>query len=367
MLKLAVIAGDGIGPEVTTQGLRCLDKLSKAAGTDGFQYQVTQTPFSGARYLKENIVITDDELAELRRNYDAIYLGAVGRPDVAPGIMERGLLLKLRFELDLFVNLRPVKLYPGVQTPLAGKTGEHIDMVVVRENTEDLYCGVGGILRKGTRDEVAVQEMMATRMGVDRCLRYAFELCRARNRKDSRKGKKLTLVGKTNVLTYAQDLWMRAFTEMGTKEYPDITREYHHVDACCMYMVLKPEVYDVLVTGNMFGDIITDLGAAIAGGMGVAASGNLDPTGKSPSIFEPIHGSAPDIAGQNKANPIAAILSIAMLLQQTGTVKKDAKLIAAGDRLEAAVMRVCPRFAGMPFDRLPMPTHAVTDLVLAEL
>ena len=365
MLKIAVIGGDGIGPEVTAQGLRCLDKLAKGSG--GFAYQVTQTPFSGARYLKENIVITEDEVADLKENYDAVYLGAVGRPDVVPGIMERGLLLKLRFELDLFINLRPVKLYPGVQTPLAGKTAEHIDMVVIRENTEDLYCGVGGFLRKGTKDEVAVQEMMATRMGVDRCLRYAFELCQARNKKDPRKGKKLTLVGKTNILTYAQDLWMRAFTEMGEKEFPGIQREYHHVDACCMYMVIKPEIYDVIVTGNMFGDIITDLGAAIAGGMGVAASGNLDPTGKNPSIFEPIHGSAPDIAGQNKANPIAAILSIAMLLQQTGRVKKDMKVAAAGDRLEAAVVKVCPRFAGLPFDRLPMPTAQVTDLVLAEL
>lgn len=364
MLRISVIGGDGIGPEVTAQGLRALEKVASKVG---FQYTVRQTPFSGERYLKEKIVITDEELADLRANADAIYLGAVGRPDVPPGIMERGLLLRLRFDLDLFINYRPVKLYPGVQTPLANKTGEHIDFVVVRENTEDLYCGVGGFLRKGTPHEVATQEMIATRFGVDRCLRYAFETCRARNKQNAAKGKKLTLVGKTNVLTFAHDLWMRAFTEMGTKEYPDIQREYHHVDACCMYMVAKPEMYDVIVTTNMFGDIITDLGAAIAGGMGVAASGNLDPTGKSPSIFEPIHGSAPDIAGQNKANPIAAMLSMAMLLQQTGTARKDAKLVQAGDLIEAAVTRVTPRFAGKTFDRLPMPTKEVADLVLAEL
>lgn len=364
MLRLAIIGGDGIGPEVTDQGLRVLEKVAKQ---DGIQYSVTRTPFSGGRFLKDKIVITDDEMAELKKNYDAIYLGAVGRPDVPPGVMERGLLLRLRFEFDLFINFRPVKLYPGVSTPLAGKTSEHIDFLVVRENTEDLYCGVGGFLRKGTVNEVATQEMIATRFGVDRCLRYAFELCRSRNKQNPAKGKKLTLVGKTNVLTFAHDLWMRAFTEMGTKEYPDIQREYHHVDACCMYMVAKPEMYDVIVTTNMFGDIITDLGAAIAGGMGVAASGNLDPTGKSPSIFEPIHGSAPDIAGQQKANPIAAILSIAMLLQQTGTARKLPALVKSGDRIEAAVARVCPRFTGMTFDRLPMKTQNVADLVLAEL
>jgi 3-isopropylmalate dehydrogenase len=363
MLRIALIAGDGIGPEVTEQGLRALEKV---AAKEGVKYQVTKTPFSGGRYLKDKLVITDEEVADLRGNYDAIYLGAVGRPDVPPGIMERGLLLRLRFELDLYINYRPVKLYPGVQTPLAGKGPEQIDFIVIRENTEDLYCGVGGFLRKGTPHEVATQEMIATRHGVDRCLRYAFETCRSRNQQDATKGRKLTLVGKTNVLTYAHDLWMRAFTEMGN-EYPDIQREYHHVDACCMYMVARPEMYDVIVTTNMFGDIITDLGAAIAGGMGVAASGNLDPTGKSPSIFEPIHGSAPDIAGQEKANPIAAMLSMAMLLQQTGQVKNDRKLVAAGDRIEAAVTGVCPRFTDQTFDRLPMKTGEVADLVLAEL
>ncbi|MEX0774263.1 MAG: 3-isopropylmalate dehydrogenase [Phycisphaeraceae bacterium] len=364
MLKLAVIGGDGIGPEVTDQGLRCLEKLARQ---HGFDYDARKLPYSGGRYLKENVVITDAEIADLRENYDAIYLGAVGTPDVPPGVVERGLLLKMRFELDQYINLRPVKLLPGVRTPLAGKGPEHIDMVVVRENTEDLYCGIGGFLRKGTPHEVATQEMIATRMGVDRCLKYAFDLTMTRPRK------KLTLVGKTNVLTFAHDLWMRAFNEMG-EQYPQVTREYHHVDACCMYMVSKPEIYDVIVTTNMFGDIITDLGAAIAGGMGVAASGNLNPQftpegrrdnrGGGPGMYEPVHGSAPDIAGQNKANPIAAILSMAMLLRETGRIKGDAKLVAAGEALEAAVVKVCPRWAGQNMDRLDVGTKEVAEAVM---
>jgi len=361
MLKIAVIGGDGIGPEVCQQGLRCLEAI---AADEDFQYQTTELPYSGQRYLDDGTVITDDEIADLKANYDVIYLGAVGRPDVPPGVLEQGLLLKLRFDLDQYINLRPVKLYEGISTPLSGKGPADIDFVVVRENTEDLYCGVGGFLRKGTAHEVATQEMIATRMGVERCVRYAFEVCRNRTRSSQHAGeKKLTLVAKTNVLTYAHDLWMRTFEEMG-KEYPDVTREYHHVDACCMYMVTRPEIYDVVVTTNMFGDIITDLGAAIAGGMGVAASGNLNPRGDSPSMFEPVHGSAPDIAGQGKANPIAAILSMAMLLEQTGLVKNDSKLTAAGQKLEAAVVTVCPKFAGQPIDRLPMPTAQVADLVL---
>ena len=289
MIKIAVIGGDGIGPEVCDEGLKCLDAL---AGRYGLKYEATQLPYGGGRYLDQGVVITDEEVGALKKDYDVIYLGAVGRPDVPPGVLEQGLLLKLRFELDQYINLRPVNLYPGISTPLAGKGSDEIDFVVVRENTEDLYCGVGGFLRKGTAAEVATQEMIATRMGVERCLRFAYELCRSRDR-----GKKLTLVAKTNVLTFAHDLWMRAFTEVGT-EFPDVTQEYHHVDACCMYMVTQPECYDVVVTTNMFGDIITDLGAAIAGGMGVAASGNLNPSGDGPSMFEPVHGSAPDIAGK---------------------------------------------------------------------
>ena len=277
MLNIALIAGDGIGPEVCDEGLRCLDAL---AARHNIPHRVTRLPYSGQRYLETGQVISDEQVAELRQGYDAIYLGAVGRPDVPPGVLERGLLLKLRFELDQYINLRPVKLYPGISTPLAGKGAEDIDFVVVRENTEDLYCGVGGFLRKDTPHEVATQEMIATRLGVDRCLRYAFELCRARGQNNSLGShagrKELTLVGKTNVLTFAHDLWMRAFEQIG-QEYPDVKRQYHHVDACCMFMVTKPQIYDVIVTTNMFGDIITDLGAAIAGGMGIAASGNLNP------------------------------------------------------------------------------------------
>jgi len=358
MLKIAWIGGDGIGPEVCDQGARCLEKLARE---HGFAYRVTSFRYGGQRYLEDGIVITDEEVQELKENFDAIYLGAVGRPDVPPGVLEQGLLLKLRFELDQYINLRPVKLYPGIKTPLADMSSEDIDFVVVRENTEDLYCGVGGFLRKGSVHEVATQEMIATRMGVERCLRYAFDLCQSRGRE-----KKLTLVGKTNVLTFAHDLWMRTFELVG-QEYPDVTRQYHHVDACCMYMVTGPQVYDVIVTTNMFGDIITDLGAAIAGGMGVAASGNLNPQGNGPSMFEPVHGSAPDIAGQSKANPIAAILSMSMLLQQTGQIKADATLTKAGDALEQAVAAVCPEFEGHQMDRLPLSTSEVTDLVLAAM
>jgi len=362
MLKIALIAGDGIGPEVTQQGVRCLEAVSEKVG--GLDYRLTALPYSGQRYLEQGIVITDDEIADLKREYDVIYLGAVGRPDVPPGIIEKGLLLKLRFDLDQYINFRPVKLYPGIRTPLANKSEKDIDFLVIRENTEDLYCGIGGFLRKHTHHEVATQQMVATRMGVERCLRYAFEACRKRNDQ-----KKLTLVAKTNVLTFAHDLWMRAFEQVG-QSYPDITREYHHVDACCMYMATKPEIYDTIVTTNMFGDIITDLGAAIAGGMGIAASGNLNPDhpqAGGPSMFEPVHGSAPDIAGKGIANPIAAILSMAMLLEQMGHARSDAKLIQAGQWLDAACARVCPKFKGKDLDRLDLNTQAVGDLIIKAL
>jgi len=362
MLKIAVIGGDGIGPEVCKQGIRCLDAISTEGG---FEYQVTNLPYGGQRYLDQAVVITDDEIAALKTEYDAIYLGAVGRPDVPPGVLEQGLLLRLRFDLDQYINLRPVKLLEGIETPLRDKTPQDIDFVVVRENTEDLYCGMGGFLRKNTPHEVASQEMIATRMGVERCLRYAFELCN-RRAGGLRGKKKLTLVGKTNVLTYAHDLWMRTFNEL-SEQYNDVPCEYHHVDACCMYMVTKPEIYDVIVTTNMFGDIITDLGAAIAGGMGIAASGNLNPEGCAASMFEPVHGSAPDIAGQNKANPIAAILSMAMLLEQTGLIKKNNRITAAGTKLEAAVVKVCSTLTGCAADKLSMTTEQVGDLVLAKL
>ncbi len=239
---------------------------------------------------------------------------AVGHPDVPPGIIEKGLLLQLRFVMDQYINLRPVKLYPGVETPLAGKGPEDIDFVVVRENTEDLYCGAGGFLKKGTADEVATQSAIYTRKGCERCIRWAFEFTR---RRDNPRGKMLTLVAKTNVLTYGHDLWFRTFEEVAT-EYPDVKADYNHVDACCMWMVKNPEYYDVIVTTNMFGDIITDLGAMIQGGMGVAAGGNINPDPGGTSMFEPMGGSAAKYTGQGVINPIAAISAMAMLLDHSG-------------------------------------------------
>jgi len=362
-IKIAVIGGDGIGPEVVDQALRVMEA---AAPAHNLQTQLTRLDYSGRRYLKTGVVITDEEMADLKSNYDAIFLGAVGTPEVKPGIIERGLLLRMRFELDQYINMRPVKLLPGVSTPLAGRGPADINFDVIRENTEDLYCGSGGFLRKGTPQEVSTQEMMSTRFGVERCLRYAFNVSRRKLQNGTGKGR-LTLVHKTNVLTFAGDTWFRAFNEIGEAEFPEITREYHHVDACCMYMVASPQMYDTIVTSNMFGDIITDLGAAIAGGMGVAASGNLNPDGTAPSMFEPVHGSAPDIAGQNKANPIAAVLSIAQLLVETGAIKKDNGAIAAGQQIEAAVAKVCPRFEGQRLDRLNVSCSDIGSMIIDAL
>ena len=358
-LNLAVIAGDGTGPEVVAQAMRVLDAV---AGRFDIRVTHDALPYGGERYLDTGTVITEDEVAALR-NYDAILLGAVGHPDVPPGVLERGLLLRLRFDLDQYVNLRPVKLYDGVSTPLAGVGPDDIDLVVVRENTEDLYCGSGGLVRKGTPHELATQEMIATRFGVERCVRYAFELAASRPRQ------KLTLVHKTNVLTYAGDLWMRCFTEVGEQDFPDVEREYHHVDACCMYLATSPERYDTIVTANMFGDIVTDLGAAIAGGMGIAASGNLnpDPNSDAPSMFEPVHGSSPDIAGQNKANPLACIDSLALLLTETGRVTGEQAMQDAGDAVNAAVRAVTPQFAGRRLDRSGYACDEIGDRVLAAL
>jgi 3-isopropylmalate dehydrogenase len=312
--RIAVIGGDGTGPEVVREGLKV---LRTAAEAGGFAYETTDFDYGGDRYLasggdpeKPTVpVITDEEVRALEA-YDAIYLGAVGHPKVAPGILEKGLLLKLRFDLDQYINLRPVKLYPGVECPLADKGPEDIDFLIVRENTEGLYSGMGGVQYKGTPHEVATQIMCNTRRGVERCIRYAFEACKRRRDKGL-----LTLVAKTNVLTYAHDLWRRTFMEVG-EEYPDITKDYNHVDACCMWMVKNPEYYDTIVTCNMFGDIITDLGAMIQGGMGIAAGGNINPEGV--SMFEPIGGSAPKYTGQNKINPLAAIGALAMLVRELG-------------------------------------------------
>jgi 3-isopropylmalate dehydrogenase len=320
-LKIAVIGGDGTGPEVTSEALKVLDAVSKL---DGIQYETKAFDYGGQRYLRSGEVLPDGAVSELRR-FDAIFLGAIGHPEVKPGILEKGLLLELRFQLDQYINLRPVKLYPGVETPLAGKGPADIDFVVVRENTEDMYCGIGGFLKKGTPDEVATQAAVYTRKGCERCIRWAFEFTRKRN---NPKGKKLTLVAKTNVLTYGHDLWWRAFQEVA-KEYTDVTADYNHVDACCMWMVKSPESYDVIVTTNMFGDIITDLGAMIQGGLGVAAGGNINPDPGGVSMFEPMGGSAPKYTGQNVINPIAAIGAMAMLLEQTGYPRASERIMKA--------------------------------------
>jgi len=267
MYRIAVIPGDGTGPEVVREGIKILKKISSVFQID---FEFKEFDYGGDRYLKTGHILPDEDFEELR-TFSAIYLGAIGHPDVKPGILEKGILLNLRFKLDQYINLRPVKLYPNVETPLADKKPEDIDFVVVRENTEGLYAGSGGFLKKGTKDEVAIQEMINTRKGVERCIRYAFEFTRKRNRE-----KKLTMCAKTNVLTYAHDLWDRTFNEVAG-EYPDITADYAHVDATTMWMVKNPEWFDVIVTTNMFGDIITDLGAMIQGGMGVAAGANINP------------------------------------------------------------------------------------------
>jgi 3-isopropylmalate dehydrogenase len=339
---IGVIPGDGVGPEVVREGLAI---LADAAARESFSYDLRHFDLGGERYLRTGEVLPDAELEGLRA-CDALFLGAVGHPDVPPGVLEKGILLRLRFAFHQYVNLRPVRLYPGVETPIKKKGPDDIDMVVVRENNEDRYVGAGGFTRKGTPEEVAIQTSINTRAGVERCLRFAFELARSRASDRTfrglgdadRKGGKLgqvTLVAKTNVLTFAHDLWMRAFTEV-SRDYPEIKADYQHVDACCMRMVVSPERFDVIATTNMFGDIITDLGAVLQGGMGLAASGNLNPARGAPSMFEPVHGSAPDIAGQGIANPIAAILSVAMLLDHLGVPRAAVRVRRAVARVLAA-------------------------------
>ncbi|MFW6159107.1 MAG: 3-isopropylmalate dehydrogenase [Planctomycetota bacterium] len=350
MYDIAVIPGDGTGPEVLEEALKV---LYAAASKMQFEVKTTTYDFGGDRYLATGEIISDDEVNELR-GYDAILLGAVGHPDVAPGILEKGLLLKLRFDLDQYINLRPVKLYPGVECPLADKTPDDVDFVVVRENTEGLYTGMGGTTYRGTPNEVATQIMCNTRHGVERCIRYAFELTRRRDKK-----KMLTLCAKTNVLTHAHDLWWRAFHEVGEAEYPDIERDYAHVDATCMWMVKNPEYFDVIVTCNMFGDIITDLGAMIQGGMGVAAGGNIHPDGV--SMFEPIGGSAPKYTGQGVINPIAAIAAMAMMLNELGETD-------AADAVERAMMTVTAgHMDSMSAGKMGHSTSEIGDLVVEAL
>jgi len=359
-MRIAVIAGDGTGPEVVAEGLKVLKAVAKKVG---FEYELTEFNVSGDRYLaaggdpnKPTIpVIHDEEIAQLR-TYDAIYLGAVGHPKIAPGILEKGLLLRLRFELDQYINLRPVKLYPGVETPLKDRRPEDIDFIVVRENTEGIYSGMGGFQYKGTPAEVSTQINCTTRFGVERTIRYAFDLTRRRNRK-----KQLTLVHKTNVLTYAGDTWWRAFNEIGQKDYPDIKRDYNHVDAACMWFVKNPEFYDVVVTDNIFGDIITDLAAVLQGGLGVAAGGNINPRGV--SMYEPMGGSAPKYTGQNVINPIAAIAAMGMLLRETGVNRNDPKLVEAGTRIEAGIMKVTPKMKSQAAGKMGFSTTQVGDMV----
>ncbi|MFZ2447935.1 MAG: 3-isopropylmalate dehydrogenase [Syntrophobacteraceae bacterium] len=319
--RIAVLPGDGTGPEVVREALKALDAVSAWAG---FKTERVRFDLGGERYLRTGDILPASALDELK-TFDAILLGAIGHPDVKPGILEKGLLLELRFQLDQYINLRPVILYPGVDTPLKDKKPEDINFVVVRENTEGLYAGAGGFLRKGTPHEVAVQESINTRMGAERCIRYAFDYCLRRGYRN-----KLTLCGKTNVLTYAFDLWQRAFNDVA-REYPDVTTDYAHVDAICMWMVKNPEWFDVIVTDNMFGDIITDLGAMIQGGMGIAAGGNINPDGV--SMFEPIGGSAPKYTGLNVINPIAAIAAVQMMLDHLGET-------AAARRVEDAIKTV---------------------------
>jgi 3-isopropylmalate dehydrogenase len=345
LIHLGVLSGDGVGPEVMAESLGVLGAVCRL---EGLEFELERFDLGGDRFLRTGEILPDAELGRLAR-CDAILLGAVGHPRVAPGILEKGILLKLRFDFQQYVNLRPIQLYAGVDCPIRGKGPDDVDMIVVRENNEDLYVGAGGFTRKGTPEEVAIQTSINTRAGVERTIRYAFNLARRRaltgpfrslSEPDRQSGllRQVTLVAKTNVLTFAHDLWMRAFTEVAA-DYPEIKADYQHVDACCMRMVTNPERFDVIVTTNMFGDIITDLGAVLQGGMGLAASGNLNPERTFPSMFEPIHGSAPDIAGKGVANPLAAILSVGMMLDHLGNTR-------GAERIKSAVRQVL--LAGSP-------------------
>ena len=348
--KIGVIGGDGTGPEVIREGIKVVEAAAK---NGNFKIEWINYDLGGERYKRTGDVLPDSVIPELKK-LDAIYLGAIGHPDVKPGILEKGLLLRLRFELDQYINLRPVKLYPNVDTPLKDKGPKDIDFVVVRENTEGLYAGAGGFLRKGTKNEVAVQESINTRFGVERCLRYAFEYTKRRN-----KANKLTLCGKTNVLTYAFDLWERAFHEVA-KEFAEIKTDYAHVDATCMWMVKNPEWFDVIVTDNMFGDIITDLAAMIQGGMGIAAGGNINPEGV--SMFEPIGGSAPKYTGKNIINPLAAICAGGMMMDVIG--EKD-----AASKIENAVLKSLEsgKIKSLSAGKMGLSTTEVGDFVAKNL
>ncbi|MBF0594523.1 MAG: 3-isopropylmalate dehydrogenase [Candidatus Omnitrophica bacterium] len=347
--KIATIPGDGTGPEVVREGLKV---MAAAAQKFGFKYETINFDFGGERYLRTKEVLPASAVSDLKA-FDAIFLGAIGHPDVKPGILEKGILLKLRFDLNQYINLRPVQLFDARFCPLKNKTPDDINFTVVRENSEGLYAGAGGQLFKDSPNEVAIQESINTRFGVERCVRYAYEYARKYSRR-----KQLTLCGKTNVLTFAFDLWQRTFDQVG-KEYPDIKTDYAHVDAITMWMVKNPEWFDVIVTDNMFGDIITDLAAMIQGGMGIAAGGNINPDGV--SMFEPIGGSAPKYTGKNIINPLAAIGAGALLLHEVGET-------AAATAIEKSIREVVTtKLADLAAGKMGFSTTEVGDLVVKHL
>jgi 3-isopropylmalate dehydrogenase len=348
---IAVIPGDGTGPEVVREGIKVLDA---ASAKHDITLNYTYYDFGAERYLKTGETLPDSAIEEFRK-FNSIFLGAIGHPDVKPGILETGILLKARFALDQYINLRPVKLYPNVETPLKDKGPEHIDFVVIRENTGGIYTGHGGATRVGTLDEIATQLMVYDRRTVDRCLKYAFELKKKRNAKDPKyAGKPITLVHKRNVLTHCGDLWYRAFEEMGAKQYPELKRDYNHVDAANMWFVKNPEWFDVVVTENLFGDIITDLGAMIQGGLGVASGGNINPEGV--SMFEPMGGSAPKYTGRNVINPIAAIGAAMMMLDTLGEAR-------AAQAVETAMIATMQKMTSQAAGKMGMSTTEVGDMV----
>lgn len=345
--NIALMGGDGTGPEVLNEGVKVLDAV---AVKYDLKFNYTDYDFGGERYMRTGETLPESAVGELRGN-DAIFLGAIGHPDVKPGILEVGILLKLRFAFDQYINLRPVKLYPNVATPLKDKGPEHIDFVIVRENTGGIYTGMGGAAMVGTPNEIATQLMVYSRPVVERCVRYAYDYTRKRGRK-----KLLTLVHKCNVLTHVGDLWIRTHREVGEADYPDIRQDYNHVDACTMWMVKSPEFYDVIVTANLFGDIITDLGAMIQGGMGIAAGGNINPQGV--SMFEPIGGSAPKYTGKNIINPLASICAGGMMLETLGES-------AAATAVDTAVSGALSsgKIKSLSAGRMGMGTTEVGDLV----
>jgi len=349
---IAVIPGDGTGPEVIAEGLKV---LRAAAAAEKISLDIAAFDFGGERYMKTGEVLPENAVSDLKK-FDAIYLGAIGHPDVKPGILEKGILLKLRFELDQYINLRPVRLYPGVECPIKGKGPGDIDYCCIRENSGGMYTGAGSLTRPGTKDEIAVQNMVYTYRQVERCLRYAFEYARTHGKKARGVGpeNKLALIGKSNVLTYMYELWNRVFAEIGAA-YPDVKREYYHVDATCLYMIASPEMFDVIVTENMFGDIITDLAAVTQGGLGIAAGGNINPEGV--SMFEPIGGTAPLWTGKNAINPLAAICAGGMMLETLGEKK-------AADRIEKGVMKVIEKdLKSMEAGKMGITTTQVGDRV----